>query len=164
MGYVNGLTENLLYWAKCQMGGIQVNPSEFDLSEVAEEARLLLNIQAEKKKIKLRNNLSNLREQAIIRADRDMVSLVIRNLLSNAIKFTRYQGSVCVDIRHHEDRHVICVKDSGVGIAPDRLKKLFTYATESTVGTANEKGTGIGLQVLSLLIWKLKNLHFQVFK
>ncbi|MGB0521642.1 MAG: tetratricopeptide repeat-containing sensor histidine kinase [Flammeovirgaceae bacterium] len=144
VGYVNGLTENLLFWAKCQMGGIQAKPLSFDVAECIEETRQLLNLQAQRKKILLENKFMG---SAIVWADKDMISLVLRNLLSNAIKFTPNQGGVCIDLREDIHQITICIEDTGVGIDPERLPHLFSQVTESTIGTANEKGTGLGLQV-----------------
>lgn len=144
VNYVNCLIENLLFWAKSQMGGLKVRSQSFIINEVIEDTRLLLMLPAEKKKISLNNKST---EPIKVYADKDMVSLILRNLMSNAIKFTPLYGTVCTDIRKEGDKVVICVKDTGVGISPEKATKVFTELVESTIGTANEKGTGLGLQV-----------------
>jgi len=144
VNYVNDLTENLLYWAKSQMGGIQMEPVVFDISDTASEICLLSNLQANKKKIQLTNQL----EQPLwVKGDQNMMALVLRNLLSNAIKFTPEGGSVYVTSRMQSDKLVLCITDTGVGISKEKLPNLFSDITKSTRGTANEKGTGLGLQI-----------------
>ena len=70
----------------------------------------------------------------------------MQNLISNAIKFTQQQGKIEVYASRQDDMIVICIADNGVGIASQRLSDLFQIETSfSTVGTANEKGTGLGL-------------------
>ena len=68
------------------------------------------------------------------------------NLLNNAIKFTPVKGTVEIETEESDESIRIAVKDSGIGIPADRLKLLFTENTiQSTHGTNNEKGTGLGL-------------------
>jgi two-component system sensor histidine kinase/response regulator len=75
-----------------------------------------------------------------------MISTVIRNLLSNAIKFTRPTGKIKINSREKAHTHEIAVTDTGVGIKEEDLSKLFRIDIHfSTVGTANEEGTGLGL-------------------
>jgi signal transduction histidine kinase len=80
-----------------------------------------------------------------------MISTVFRNLLSNAIKFTPEGGRVTLELKRLsvEDGQVcyeVSVSDNGIGIPKERLDQLFRMDnTESTKGTANESGTGLGL-------------------
>jgi signal transduction histidine kinase len=84
--------------------------------------------------------------EMLVYADRTHLSLLMQNLVSNAIKFTQEQGKIQVCANQQDDMIIICVEDNGVGIAPQRLSDLFQLETSfSTVGTANEKGTGLGL-------------------
>jgi signal transduction histidine kinase len=78
--------------------------------------------------------------------DRDMIRTVIRNLVSNAIKFTTPGGTITVSVSKGPDSIELVVADSGVGITEENLAKLFRIdAHLTTKGTANEKGTGLGL-------------------
>ncbi len=83
---------------------------------------------------------------ASVRADPDMLETVIRNLLANAVKFSRPGGEVRVLLSKTPEGALVTVADGGVGIPGKRLKDLFKPGgTESTRGTANEAGTGLGL-------------------
>jgi len=71
---------------------------------------------------------------------------VIRNLLTNAIKFTHEKGSIKISAKDTGNAVEITVADTGVGIKPEDIKILFLIDVDiSTPGTANEKGTGLGL-------------------
>ncbi len=75
-----------------------------------------------------------------------MINLVVRNLLTNAIKFSEAGDLIEVDAKLDGENYIVSVKDSGVGISPEVQKILFEKTSGySTRGTANEKGTGLGL-------------------
>eukprot|EP01029_Cantina_marsupialis_P020639 TRINITY_DN4850_c0_g1_i1.p2 TRINITY_DN4850_c0_g1~~TRINITY_DN4850_c0_g1_i1.p2 ORF type:complete len:124 (-),score=21.88 TRINITY_DN4850_c0_g1_i1:1138-1470(-) len=84
-----------------------------------------------------------------------MINTVLRNLISNAIKFTMPNGEIVIAAKQLEDDVLISVSDNGVGIPFDRLSKLFQISeNETTLGTANEKGTGLGLMLCKEFIEK----------
>ena len=90
-----------------------------------------------------------------INADRDMFRLVVRNLLSNAVKFTNNGGRIIVSVEDNNSYIQASVKDNGVGISQDNIKRLFyTHTSFTTRGTGNEKGTGLGLILCREIIEK----------
>jgi signal transduction histidine kinase len=75
-----------------------------------------------------------------------MISTIIRNLISNAIKFTEEGGEILISTKMRRNKLLVSVSDTGIGIDEDRLQKLFCIdENSSTLGTQNEKGTGLGL-------------------
>ena len=71
---------------------------------------------------------------------------MIRNLISNAIKFTREGGVIKLDIKCESGEAVVSVADTGVGMDQEAIEKIFRIdAKHTTTGTANERGTGLGL-------------------
>jgi signal transduction histidine kinase len=75
-----------------------------------------------------------------------MLSTILRNLISNGIKFTNPGGEVTISAEQENDQLVVSVSDNGVGIKPEAIDKLFRIEeSHSTIGTRNEKGTGLGL-------------------
>jgi signal transduction histidine kinase len=95
------------------------------------------------KNITLENNVS---EKIIASADPNILNLVLRNLVLNAIKFTQNGGRVWVNATETTQDITVAISDNGIGISKEVKEKLFNKAsTYSTRGTANEKGTGIGL-------------------
>jgi len=139
------LLDNLLKWSKSQTGKMDVEPVTIDLKDIVEENITLLYSQATSKKIILTNHVP---EGLIAFADLNMILTVIRNLISNAIKFTNERGTVDISGSSHQNFIEITVKDSGVGIGEEDLEKLFRIDVKhSTTGTANERGTGLGLML-----------------
>jgi signal transduction histidine kinase len=109
---------------------------------VAQNIRLLL-ANAEQKNIKVVNEVS---ENVFVFVDKHQLSFVLRNLIANAIKFTHLGGEICIFTREIGDYWEICVRDNGIGIKSEYLSQLFNMNKRfSTLGTASESGTGLGL-------------------
>lgn len=136
------LLDNMLNWAKSQMHGIKTNPAYFDIQELIDDTLNLLSTQAERKDIRIFNKVNQAQE---VFADYEMTKLVVRNLLSNAIKFTTSGDKIIVKSNLDNGYLWVLVKDTGKGMTPEEQKKLFTHEAKSTLGTAYEKGTGLGL-------------------
>jgi two-component system, sensor histidine kinase and response regulator len=142
VGYTTELLENLLKWAQSQMQGLKVSPSPFKLVEVANSKLKLYDEQANNKGVTLKNQID---PQLEVFADSAMIELVFRNLIANAIKFCNQGSVVRVAATVSDNKALISVSDTGQGISSENLKKLFGREIFSTQGTANEKGTGLGL-------------------
>ena len=142
------LIDNLLQWTNLQTGKTLFEPRRFDLSSLINENINLHRPIAGKKNINLRSSIP---DGLTVFADRNMISTVLRNLISNAIKFTHPNGEVKIssnEINLEADgkKIEVIVTDNGVGIPSDKLNQLFRIDnTYSTKGTANERGTGLGL-------------------
>jgi signal transduction histidine kinase len=136
------LLNNLLDWTLLQMDKLSVQAAKIDVYNIVEEnIQLLTSVQS--KDIRLINEVPR---NAIGFADSNTINLVIRNLITNAIKFTNDGGTVRIAAREKETEWLVSVKDNGVGMNDDVLKMLFDKtAPYTTRGTANEKGTGLGL-------------------
>jgi two-component system, sensor histidine kinase and response regulator len=142
--YTTSLMENLLQWARSQMRADSVKPQVIDVSGLIEEVTRLLRLQAEAKEISV--NLSG--DPAVIAfADKDMVNLIVRNLLSNAIKYTPDQGIIEIGARKKDRIVELFVKDTGMGISAEDLRKIEENNFYTTKGTAGEAGTGLGLML-----------------
>jgi signal transduction histidine kinase len=145
------LLENLLGWAKSQNSSI-FKPETTNLTLLTEQVITLSKGIAEGKNINIQKDLL---PKALVMIDKEMINTVIRNLLSNSIKFTPHSGTIMVKIIERSDDYQLSIADSGVGIAPDILPKLFdNSSTYSTSGTNNEKGTGLGLKLVKKFIEK----------
>ena len=136
------LLENLLHWSKTQMQGESFNPARIELKEIFSETLHLFDREFTDKSIQPLNLL-----QATISAyaDLNMIRTVLRNLVSNALKFTEPNGKISLDAKSRENEIVISIQDTGTGIPARYIKNLFTLQGITTVGTREEKGTGIGL-------------------
>jgi signal transduction histidine kinase len=140
--HTRSLMNNLLDWTVLQMDKMNLQAGSVYLYKLVEEnIELMGSIQT--KKIKMVNSVP---EKAIGYADSNTINLVIRNLMTNAIKFTNDGGEISVAAESKGNDWIISVRDNGIGMSPDIQKKLFDKVNPySTRGTANEKGTGLGL-------------------
>lgn len=148
MERVNGtlaMLDNLLYWSRSKMLETGPEMQVFNLADITEQVIAFSKAQAEKKGLYVENRIP---KETLAKGDPEMIRIVVRNLVSNAIKFTKQGGvSVLLGPYSKEMLHVI-VEDSGIGIPPTVLPTLFGKGVGfSTLGTAEEKGTGIGLSI-----------------
>lgn len=144
VAYTSELLENLLNWAQSQMQGLQVNPKPFLLKPIVQTKIDLYTEQAQKKGIELRNLIEDNME---VYADHSMVELTLRNLIGNAIKFCNTGDSITVMASDQNDYILVSVSDTGIGMSQDKVKRLFGNEIVTTRGTADEKGSGLGLML-----------------
>lgn len=140
--HTRSLMNNLLDWTVLQMDKLNLQAGNVPLHKIVEEnIELMSSIQ--NKKIKMVNNVP---QHAIGYADSNTINLVIRNLMTNSVKFTNDGGEIAVSAELKGNEWVMSVRDNGIGMSADIQKKLFDKINPySTRGTANEKGTGLGL-------------------
>ena len=143
---------NLLEWANNQMRGIEADPENYDIHQLAMENILLLEEFATEKNIQLINLIP---KETMIFADKDQIRLVLRNLISNAVKFTPENGSISITSLKNNDKIEVSVTDNGIGMSKENLGKLFKNTSHfSSHGTSGEKGTGLGLLLCKEMIEK----------
>ncbi|MBM1105017.1 PAS domain S-box protein [Aurantibacter crassamenti] len=153
------LLDNLLNWARSQTGELNIIPEKVSLSKVIYEIIELENSFAKAKTITISYSPANDDELFI---DKNVLRIIIRNLISNAIKFTNTEGEITVltSVKNHQLE--ISVSDNGVGLNEETINKLFDISTNITsLGTANEKGSGLGLVLCNEFVKKL-NGHIVV--
>lgn len=141
---VTSFVNDLLLWAKTQMTNAEAKASRFELKSTIDKTIELLKPIAERKKVSLKSDRQQFAE---IEADEEMIKIVIRNLVSNAIKFCNENDVVEVssNIERSENKVIVSVRDSGVGIPPEKISELFVSPYLSSQGTNHEIGTGLGL-------------------
>ncbi len=146
LGHASGLMENLLNWARSQMQGYHPVMEAFDLSVVAGEAVEVLATELKRKNIVVNNTI---KKGVEVYADRNMTALLFRNLLSNSIKYSQAGSPVEITSFCENGIQNFSISDSGTGLDAQRVDAFNdsrnTVPGESTHGTANEKGTGLGL-------------------
>ena len=147
------LTEELLDVASIESGSFFLKKEKFNLKEM-----ITYVLREFEETIQNKNNIKfflefNDNKEIIIEADRNRLSQVIHNLLHNAIKFTT-DGSITVIVERKKDNNnnyneiLVSIKDTGTGIHPEVLPKLFTkFATKSPIA-----GTGLGLFISKSII------------
>jgi two-component system sensor histidine kinase/response regulator len=134
---------NLLSWTKSQMeGGVKVNLIAVNLYQIIESCIDIQRAAAFEKNISISNKVDR---KVFVKADVDMLKLVVRNLLNNAIKFTNSGGEISTSSEVTGITGTLIIADNGIGIAESKAASIFTLKSESTYGTNNEKGVGLGL-------------------
>lgn len=149
---IYNLLENLLTWARHQSGRLEYNPEKHNLWEIVDQTKSLNRATALSKSIKITNSVS---KNIFVFADLNMLDTTIRNLISNAIKFTPQGGAIAISAKKTGSKIAVSVKDSGVGIAKKFIDVIFNKETNrTTIGTSEEKGTGLGLLICSEFVHK----------
>jgi len=146
------LVENLLDWSRIQTGRMEFTPEKINLSECIDSNIDILNANAANKNIAFSNNVNS---NIYVIADLSMLNSILQNLISNAIKFSFPQGLVTVSAKIKDGKVETSIEDNGVGITDSDMKKIFKIDIQHTTnGTAQEKGTGLGLIICKELIEK----------
>jgi PAS domain S-box-containing protein len=143
------LLQNLLDWARLQIGRFEKKLVAIELSSLVNETIGICRPNAVEKNITV---VSEIKYGMVVMADSQMLSSVLRNLLMNAVKFSFKGGEIRILAKpsHLPGQLEISILDTGVGIHPDDLAKLFKleYKVQQQ-GTAKELGTGLGLIISS---------------
>ena len=154
---VISLLENMLVWGRDQEDKIKFSPEKRDLADI-----ILTNLSIFKETSDKKEILVNFTQvgNSIAYFDKDLLDIIIRNLLSNAVKYTPRGGRISIllkDKTQNGERIMLKICDNGIGIPEMKQKYLFTATEiESTPGTENEKGTGLGLKLCYELV-KINN-------
>jgi signal transduction histidine kinase/CheY-like chemotaxis protein len=149
--YLLDLINEILDLALIESGKLSLSLEPISLSEVMHECQAMIEPQAQKRGISV--TFPRIEIRYFVEADRTRVKQVLINLLSNAIKYNNVGGTVVVDcVASTAGRIRICVKDSGDGLTPDKLAKLFQPFNRLGQEANVEEGTGIGLVVCKRLI------------
>ncbi|HEX2837018.1 MAG TPA: response regulator [Phycisphaerales bacterium] len=147
---------DILDLSKIEAGKLEVNPSEINLYEAIEEVMDVLAQPAARKGLETACHIDPA-VPTVVRADPDRLRQVVMNLLNNAVKFT-HSGSVVLrlvlDARIGSTAHVRCtVSDTGIGIPPEKLDRLFKVFSQADASTTRVYGgSGLGLVICKQII------------
>jgi len=142
--------DNTLNWSISQLNGLHTSPESLDLYEIAGNVHEFLEENIQGKNLVY---IDNIQVNARVLADKEQLTIILRNLLSNAIKFTRTGGLIHLFAKEHSSHWEINIEDNGIGMDNEMIGKLFNADEHFTRrGTANEKGTGLGLRLIKELI------------
>ena len=139
---LESLTRDILDVTRIEGHRLDLNKEKFDISEVVTST-----IDDTRRRV----NDSNIKfeyspRKIVVKADRMRISQVVSNLLTNAVKFAK-QGTVYVSADNKDGQVVVSVKDTGPGIDPEIMPRLFTKFT-----TKSQTGTGLGLFISKSII------------
>ncbi|MBO7596603.1 MAG: PAS domain-containing sensor histidine kinase [Bacteroidales bacterium] len=139
------MLNNLLLWCRSQQNTIAFEPEELNLHYTVDEALSEVKGQAQKKHIMLINRTST---SDTIWADAQMLQTVIRNITVNSVKYTNEGGLITVAAEWTPEGIDVIIEDNGIGMSQETVDKLLVVSrNRSTVGTAGEQGSGMGLLI-----------------
>lgn len=144
------LVENLLEQAREGQENISLNPSRFSLDRLAGDIEALFRTQSTAKGLVFEVKASP--AEIEVECDELRLRQILINLVSNALRYTQ-QGEVSVHFRHRDDKLYIRVLDSGRGIEPADIERIFDAFTR--VGKDNTSGAGLGLTITRQLIKRM---------
>ena len=140
------ILNDVLDLSKIEAGKLELDESEFDIEDLARGAYAAFTAIAGKKGVSFDLAIDKA-AHGVYRGDSTRVRQILYNLVSNAIKFTEH-GGVKVRVGRRAGQLVLSVKDSGIGIAPDALKRLFAkFEQADSTTTRRYGGTGLGLAI-----------------
>ncbi len=144
-----GMINDILDLAQIEAGKISatiIKISSDEVEKIIEEIISMLEVLAEQKNIAIRFE-NKIPKPIIVQVDIRLLKQIIINLLSNAIKFT-HQGSIDLLLELHAQGLAIKIQDSGIGISPQNLSKLFDeFSQIKNQDTNQQKGSGLGLAI-----------------
>jgi signal transduction histidine kinase len=150
---VINLLENMLVWGRGQEDKIKFSPEKHDLANIILTNLSIFKETSDRKDISV--NFTQI-GSSVAYFDKDLIDIVIRNLLSNAVKYTQRGGRISIlvkDRTNNDEGIMLKICDNGIGIPATKQRYLFTMTEiESTPGTEDEKGTGLGLKLCQELI------------
>ncbi len=146
------MIDNMLNISRIEAGMISATWENIDIVPIAQEAVELLKPQAAEKNISI--TFQRPHQSCHADVDKDMIKQVITNLISNAIKYTPEGGRVTVapDLTDCDRSVIVSVNDSGLGIPPESLPKLFSKFYRVDKHERVAKGTGLGLNLVKQIV------------
>ncbi len=143
------LVDDLLDLTRITSGTLHLDQKPFDLASIVEKAVEAIHPTADAKAVRLAVRLAETPAQ--VHGDPGRLQQVLSNLLSNAVKFTPENGQVEVTLSHGGGRAHLTVRDSGQGIPPDFLPRVFDRFHQAE-GTHRKGGLGLGLAIARHLV------------
>ncbi len=151
---LNAMLDNILLWALNESKQLKTQFNVLSINDVITSCIGLLAVNSLKKNIKVVYT-SNVVQN--IESDKNILTTVIRNILSNAIKFSQHDSEIKINSKIENHQLVISISDSGVGMNAAQIDNVLKHQKqESTLGTANEKGNGLGLFLCNEFMLKLE--------
>jgi signal transduction histidine kinase len=145
------LIANLIDITKIDAGYLQVNLKSCDIVKTVEDITLSVAKYVEDRKLSLVFDTEM--EEKVTLYDPDKIERIMLNLLSNAVKFTSEGGSIYVNMYERDEKVIISVKDTGIGI-PENMREAIFYRfvqVDNTMSRSRE-GSGIGLSIVKSMV------------
>ncbi len=137
--------QNLILWSRAEVQSLEPDRTNIDCAQIIAEIKGLYEVALKGKNLELRvNNADQLH------VDMNQFRSILANLLSNAIKYSNNGGVITISCTQLPQGYELVVEDEGIGVKPEALEQLHSgKSVQSSRGTSGEKGTGLGLVLVS---------------
>ena len=140
------LINDILDLAKVEAGKMELELGDVEVGTLLRESLVLIQEKAMEHSIRLHTEVEDCVAELKMQADARKLKQILYNLLSNAAKFTPDGGEITVGARYEEDVLVVFVRDTGIGIAPDQIERVFgEFEQVDSSYARTQQGTGLGL-------------------
>jgi len=145
------LVKSMLDLSRIDNGELKLHPANFDITGTIVTTLLTFEQSVDEKQIEVRG-LENARAQTVY-GDQDLLHQVVYNLIENAVKFTNPGGYISVQVTDGIDRTTVVIENSGQGIAPEELPRIFErfYKTDKS-RSKDKNGMGLGLYIVRTIL------------
>lgn len=157
LSQTTALLDNLLLWANNQLKNTKPHLKQLDLEEIILDVVDGVEAQANQKLIEIQVNI--IQKTAV--SNQQILELAIRNILTNAIKFSSEQGIIKIASLLQNDKTCILIQDFGKGMTQEQIDQILALKSKTSLGTNNEKGSGLGLFLVVELLTKI-NVKLQI--
>ncbi|MBF0508608.1 MAG: PAS domain-containing sensor histidine kinase, partial [Deltaproteobacteria bacterium] len=148
---IRNLVDDLLDLARIESGEALPQMEDINVVELTEDVHFTIAELAASRKVELLNDLSE--APASFMGDRDQLIEALLNLMENAVKYNQPGGTVTLKVHSEPKRVVMAVSDTGVGIAPEHLPRLFERFYRVDKNRSRELGgTGLGLTIVKHIV------------
>jgi len=145
--------DDLLDMAKIERGKMEIRKEPLRILPIVSETVQLIKPQADEKDIEITMDIPD--NLPLVLVDGDRTRQIITNILSNSIKFTPEKGKVSIKIQDEKEYLQLSISDTGIGIPPDRISRIFDkfeQVREVRERIKGPKGTGLGLAIVKSLV------------
>lgn len=144
---LNKLTQSLLDLNRFGQHGMMLDMADFDINNLIRSTLLAFEGRCNEKGISFDLVLTG--DELLVRADMSKIQQVLHNLIDNAVKFSHHNSSITIETRIKNEKVLVSIKDSGIGIPADSVKKIWDrfYKTDLSRGK-DKRGTGLGLSIV----------------
>ena len=148
---LNKLTEGMLELNKYGVKGTMLDISKFDINNIIKMVAQSFEGTCKEKRISFELILTG--QTCFVSADISKIQQVLYNLIDNAIKFSHIDSAITIETTEKNEKVFISVKDTGIGIPKDSIKKIWErfYKTDLSRGK-DKKGTGLGLSIVKEIV------------
>ncbi|HUW22515.1 MAG TPA: ATP-binding protein [bacterium] len=145
--------DDLLDMAKIERGKMEIKKEPLEILPIVSEIAELIKPQADEKDIEIAMNIPD--NLPLVFVDGDRTRQIITNILSNSVKFTPEKGKISVNIQDEKEHFQVSISDTGIGIPPEQIGKIFDkfeQVKEIRERVKGPRGTGLGLAIVKSLV------------